>query len=127
MAEETPVTPTRPSPKPAPETPPGPIPEKVLKKKKLPGKWFRRIPKEILLSPGGIVLIFVALIMEIIDWIPLPGLDCLTWEMILEIIFCGFLAIIAKLPFQSMIIPFIIERLPVVSDILPTWLIRMFF
>ena len=117
MAEETPTTP-----KPTPPTP-GKPPEK----KKMPGKWFRKIPKDLLLSPGGMVLIFLAIIMEIIDWIPIPGLDSLTWELVLEIIFCGFLAIIAKLPFQSMIIPFIIERLPVVSDILPTWFIRLFF
>jgi len=71
-------------------------------------------------------LVFFALIMEAIDWIPVPGLDSLTWELAIELIFIVFLVIIAKLPWQSLAIPFIIERIPGVSDIVPTWFIRMF-
>ncbi len=104
----------------------GSTPEPAAKKGKTPGKWFQKIPKGVLFSPGGAVLIFFAGIMEIIDWIPLPGLDSLTWELILELIFIIFLVIIAKVSLKSLIIPFIIERLPVISDILPTWLLRMF-
>ena len=118
MAKKAPV-PSKPAPT-------GTTSEPIAKKSKIPGKWFQKIPKEILFSPGGIILVFFALIMEIIDWIPIPVLDSLTWELALEIIFLIFLAIIAKVSFKSMIIPLIIERIPVVSDILPTWFIRMF-
>jgi len=89
------------------------------------GGWFKKIPRDVLLSPGGIVLIFIALIIEIIDLIPLPFLDQLI-ELPLELVFIVLLLTIAKVPFKSLIIPFIIERIPLVSDLLPTWLIRLF-
>jgi len=87
--------------------------------------WFQKIPKDILLSPGGMVLIFFALIIEIIDWIPLPIIDQII-ELPLEIFFIVLLVVITKTSFKSLLIPFIIERIPIISDILPTWLIRMF-
>ena len=88
-------------------------------------KWRKKIPKEVLNSPGGMILIVMAGVMELIDLIPIPFLDQL-WELPLEIIFILLLANIAKLPLQAMIIPFVIERIPIISDILPTWLIRLF-
>ena len=87
--------------------------------------WFHKIPSDILLSPGGIILIVFALVIEIIDIIPIPFIDQL-WEIPLEIIFIALLIIIAKVPLKSCLIPFLIERIPIVNDILPTWLIRMF-
>lgn len=90
------------------------------------GKWFKKIPKDILFSPGGALLIFLALLMEAIDLIPGLGVDTLTWELAMEGIFMVFLVIITKMPIQGMIIPFIIERVPGISDICPTWLIRLF-
>lgn len=117
MPEETPSTKT---------TPPEPAPKAPAKEpaKKPAGKWFRKIPTNILLSPGGIVLIFFALFMEILDIIPIPFLDQL-WELPLEIVFVILLAVIAKTPLKTAVIPFLIERIPIVSDILPTWVIRM--
>ncbi len=99
------------------------IPKKITAPKKK--GWFQKIPSDVLLSPSGMVLIFFALIMEIIDVIPIPFIDQL-WELPLEIIFIILLIIIAKVPIKSCLIPFIIERIPVISDILPTWVIRMF-
>ena len=98
-------------------------PEKVTVPKKK-GGWFQKIPADIILSPGGLVLIFFALIIEIIDWIPLPLIDQII-ELPLEILFIVLLVIITKTSFKSLIIPFLIERIPVLSDILPTWVIRM--
>lgn len=114
--KEEPETPTVPT----PTTPPTTI------KGKKPGKWFQKIPQEILLSPGGMILIFFALGMEIIDLIPAGGIDTLTWELGLEAIFMVLLSVIAHIPFQSMVLPFIIERIPGISDVLPSWLIRLF-
>ena len=89
------------------------------------GGWFQKIPTDILLSPGGMVLIFFALIMETIDFfVQVPVIE----EIImlpLNIIFCFFLVAIAKLPVKSLVIPFFIERIPFISSILPTWLIRI--
>jgi len=98
-------------------------PEKVPVPKKK-GGWFQKIPTDVLLSPGGMILIFFALIMEIVDLIPLPVVDQL-WELPFEIIFIVLLAIIAKVPLKTSLIPFLIERIPIISDVLPTWVIRM--
>jgi hypothetical protein len=57
-----------------------------VKGKKI-GKRFSRIPASVLFSPGGVVLIFFALIMEIIDLVPVLEIDNLTWELVLEGIF----------------------------------------
>lgn len=102
--------------------------EGAEQKKAIPGgKWFKKIPKETLLSPGGIILIFFALIIEVIDLLMPPSLvDSLLIELALEIPFCIMLSVIAKIPFTSQVIPFLIERIPILSDIIPTWLIRMF-
>ncbi len=115
MPEKTPTIQTKPAPEPAPE--------KLKKNKK--GGWFSKIPTDILLSPGGIILIFFAVIMEIIDIIPIPFVDQL-WELPLEIIFMLLLVIIAKVSIKSCVIPFLIERIPIINDIAPTWIIRMF-
>ena len=99
-----------------------PVKVAVPKKK---GGWFQKIPTEILLTPGGVILIFFALIIEIVDWIPLTFVDQLI-ELPLEIGFIIFFVIITKASFKSLIIPFIIERIPLISDIVPTWVIKMF-
>lgn len=99
-------------------------PERPLEKKKMPGKWFRKVPKGVLFSPGGIILIFLAIIFEISDPL-LPG-GALTVEIIPDLIFAFFLIKIAKVPWQSTAIPFLIERIPLISDISPTWLIKLF-
>lgn len=95
---------------------------KVPVKKK--GGIFARIPREVIFSPGGILLIFVAAFIEVIDLIPLPLVDQL-WELPLEIVFIIMLIVIAKVPISATIIPFIIERIPIINDVLPTWLLKM--
>jgi len=96
----------------------------VVPKKK--GGWFQKIPPEILLTPGGVILIFFALIIEIVDWIPLPVADQL-WELPLEIGFIVLLVIIVKdISWKALVIPFVVERIPGISDIVPTWLIKFF-
>ncbi|KKS06010.1 MAG: hypothetical protein UU61_C0046G0002 [Parcubacteria group bacterium GW2011_GWB1_41_4] len=66
------------------------------------GKWFRKIPREILFSPGGFVLIFFALVVELVDLIPLPVVDNL-WELPLELGLIALIVIIGKVPFTSLL------------------------
>ncbi|MBU3942613.1 hypothetical protein KKA24_01365 [Patescibacteria group bacterium] len=97
--------------------------KKPLKKK---GKWFQKIPAEVLGSPGGMILLFFAGFMEIIDVIPLFVLDQV-WELPLEMIFIAlFMAIVPNASLKSLIIPFVIERIPVLSDVIPSFLLKMF-
>lgn len=123
MAEETEENlEEEPAELPAPEEK-EPVKAAVPKKK---GGWFQKIPSEILLSPGGMILIFFALLIEIVDWIPLPFIDQII-ELPLEIFFIVFFVIITKASFKSLVIPFAIERIPLISDILPTWVLKFFF
>lgn len=115
MPEETPSVQTKPDSR-EKKTEKAPAPKK--------GRWFRKIPTNVLLSPGGMLLIFFAFLMEVLDLIPIPGVDQI-WELPLEIIFVIFLTLIAKVPLKSSLIPILIERIPIISDILPTWIIRM--
>ncbi|MEA3344070.1 MAG: hypothetical protein U9Q16_00055 [Patescibacteria group bacterium] len=98
-------------------------PEVAKTKKK--GKWFQKIPKDVLFSPGGAILILFAIIMEGIDLLPIPFVDQL-WELPLELIFIALLTVIAKVPLKTSVLPFLVERIPILSDIIPTWAIRMF-
>ncbi len=93
-------------------------------KAKKKGRFFNRIPKDFLISPPGVVLVVIAIVFEIVDLF-IPG-GSLTLEIIPDVIFAVLLSIFAKVPLTSSIIPFVIERIPVISDILPTWVIRMF-
>ena len=93
----------------------------VPKKKK---GWFQKIPTRVLFSPAGMILAMFALAIEVIDWIPVPIFDQL-WELPLEIILVILmLALIPDTSFQSLVIPFIIERIPIINDILPTWFLK---
>lgn len=85
-------------------------PEK--KKKKMPGKRVGKVPKDILFTPGGLILVFFAIGMEILDLIiPPTAIDSLVIELIPEVIFAFFLNQIAGISFREMIVPAIIERL----------------
>jgi len=86
--------------------------------------WFSKIPNHVLLSPAGLVLLLYALIMEIIDFIPLEILDNL-WELPLEIGFIVLLSVLAKTPLKTAIVPLLIERIPFLNLVLPTWVIRL--
>lgn len=121
MAAEIPTTPKAPPPTPTPESTPKGVPGQ----KKTPGKWFQKIPREIIFSPGGFVLIFLALIVELVDLIPLPVVDNL-WELPLELTLIAMIVIIGKVPVTSLLIPFIIERIPGLNDIVPSFLIKLF-
>jgi len=89
--------------------------------------WWKKIPPDLLLSPGGLILVILAFIIEACDLI-LPGVPILEYiiEIPLEIIFLFLLAKIADYPVKSMIIPFVIERIPYLSDVLPTWFLKLF-
>lgn len=90
--------------------------------------WFKKIPTDVLLSPAGMILIIFALIMEILDLIPVPVIDQI-WEIPLEIIFMILLVKLAHVSLKSCVVPFFAERIigivTVGFDFIPTWLIRM--
>lgn len=87
------------------------------------GGWFKKFPKKALASPGGVILLFVIVIAEVFDLL-IPG-GSLILELIPEIFICFLLSIVGKMPFKSLIVPLLIERIPILSDILPTWFIKL--
>lgn len=97
--------------------------ETVKVKAKKRGGWFQKIPPRLLLSPGGMVLVFFASITEILDLIPAFFIV----EIILEIVLIVLMKIIIKdFSWKALIIPFGIERLDFLG-IIPTWALKMLF
>lgn len=98
-------------------------------------KFFAKIPKEALLGPAGIFCVPLAILLEILDWIfdffhmIYPG----SWETIagpvktfLDLSYGIFSAHTLQIPLLSNVWPFLIERVPFLSTILPTWVLRIF-
>jgi hypothetical protein len=66
---------------------------KLKVKKK--GGWFQKIPKDVLVSPGGIIIIFLVIIVETIGFlIPIPVISSiiqLPFEILLIILLVAYL------------------------------------
>lgn len=83
----------------------------------------KKIPPGFLFSPAGMILFFLAIFFEILDLI-IPG-GSLTLEIIFDAILIIFLSFFAGLPFSSLFLSFLIERIPVISDLVPTWIFKI--
>lgn len=90
---------------------------------KIKKKRFDKIPPEILFSPGGMILLMIAFMIEAIDFV-IPG-GGLSWKIILDIFFLVPFVLIVRPSFRSLILPFILERVPIIADIIPTWVLKM--
>ncbi len=103
------------------ETPKESLPIKTpIPKKK--GGWFQKIPTDILMSPAGMVIIFIALLIEIAGVIiPIPILNQII-ILPLEIIFYVLLIMVAKVSVKSLILPSIAELF---FPFLPIWMIKI--
>jgi len=99
------------------ETPPTKTP--TLKKK---GGWFQKIPSDILLSPAGVVIMLIALLIEILGLIvPIPILNAII-VLPFQIIFYILLITVAKVSVKSLILPSIAEFF---FPFLPIWAIKI--
>jgi hypothetical protein len=101
------------------------MPEETEKKTSAPkkkGGWFQKIPREIFLSPGGMVILFIVIIIEILGvLIPIPVIGFII-QLPFVIILYILLITVAKVSFKSLIIVPIIEFF---FPFLPTWIIRI--
>jgi len=96
-------------------------PEKAPVPKKK-GGWFQKIPKDIFLTPGGMVILFVVVIVEILGvLIPIPIIGFII-QLPFVILLYILLITVAKVSFKSLIIVPIIEFF---FPFLPTWIIRI--
>ncbi len=97
-------------------------------------RFFAKIPKSVFLRPEGMIILFLACFLELSDWIfdifhfIYPG----TWEnfvspikTMLDLSFAFFSALLLKVSILSNLFPFLIERVPILSTILPTWVLRL--
>jgi len=88
-------------------------------------QWMPKIPPGVLFSPGGMILAVFSLIIEVIDiLIPVPVLGDLI-KIPLEIMNMIIFIVVTGFPLKSLIIPFLIERIPFIGDIIPTWFLRL--
>jgi len=136
MPEETekPAEEPKSQPPPLPSQPP-PLPQedaseeaqlKTAEKTPKKGGWFQKIPPGVLLSPGGIILIFLAIAIDVLDFLmPIPIINQII-KLPLEIFFVILYITITKAPFKSLLAPIIIEQIPIIN-ILPMWIIKMLF
>lgn len=86
--------------------------------------WFQKIPTNVLFSPAGIIIAVFALMTDVIDWIPIPVIDQ-SWELPLEILLIVLIIVlIPDISIKSLAIPFLIERIPIINDIVPTWFLK---
>lgn len=94
--------------------------EAVKVKKK--GGFFQKIPSDVFLSPGGIVILFTVIIVEILGIIvPIPIIGFLI-QLPFVIILYILLMTIGGLSFKSLIMVPVIELF---FPFLPTWIIRI--
>ena len=78
---------------------------------------FQKIPANVILSPGGIILGFFAITGDLLDLIPAFFIG----EILLEIVLIVLVKLIIKdISWKALIIPFAIERFDFLG-ILPTW------
>jgi len=98
----------------------------MAEKAKKKSKWFSKVPTKVLLSPTGFILIFFAILTEVVDFLlPFPVLDNFI-ELPMETAFITLAVILVKeITLKSMLIPFLLERIPILNDILPTFVIRL--
>lgn len=94
-------------------------------KVKIPAKksgWFQKIPPDIFLSPGGMVIFFVVIFVEVLGiLVPIPIIGFLV-QLPFVIILYILLMTIGGLSFKSLIIVPVIEFF---FPFLPTWIIRI--
>lgn len=84
--------------------------------------WFQKIPTHVLLSPAGMIIIFVVLIVEVIGvLIPIPIISTL-FQFPFQVILIILLITIAKVSIKSLILPYVIDFF---FPFLPVWIIRI--
>lgn len=107
-----------------------------MQKEKKSSPFFKKIPKTALLTPGGMICLFVALIIEFLDYL----FDIFGYflfggasevisgpiKTIIDLFYAFLSAFLLGIPLWSNLLPFLIERIPLVGTILPTWVIRLF-
>jgi hypothetical protein len=90
-----------------------------IKKK---GGWFQKIPTDILMTPGGMVIMLVGFLIWITGIIiPIPILNQII-ALPLEIIFYILLITVAKVSVKSLILPSVAELF---LPFLPIWMIKI--
>jgi hypothetical protein len=90
-----------------------------IKKK---GGWFQKIPTDILMTPGGMVIMLVGFLIWITGIIiPIPILNQII-ALPLEIIFYILLITVAKVSVKSLILPSVAELF---FPFLPIWMIKI--
>ncbi len=83
---------------------------------------FQKISPDLLLSPGGMVIIFLSIFIEIIGIaVPWPVIGFVV-QLPFQIILIILLITVAKLSIKSMIVPSIIEFF---FPFLPSWLVMI--
>ncbi|GEM_PF-6295177 len=100
-------------------------------------RFFRKIPLKNLLTPPGMICLFLAVTIELFDYL----LDTigfflfggLAHELVtgplrtfIDFLYGLLSAGLLGVPILSNLLPFLIERIPILGTFLPTWVLRFF-
>jgi hypothetical protein len=97
-------------------------------------RFSQKVPEEAFTSPGEMVCLFIACFIESLDWIFDFGhlIYLGSWEtvvafpkVVLDLAFALMSAFLLGISPWSNLLPFLIERIPFLSTISPTWVIRI--
>ena len=84
--------------------------------------FFQKIQPELLLSPGGVLIIFLTILIEIIGIIiPIPIIGSLI-QFPFQVLLIILLITVAKVSIKSMIIPYIVDFL---FPAFPSWAVTL--
>jgi hypothetical protein len=98
--------------------------------------FFGKIPKTKLLTPGGMIATFLCLTIDLLDYL-LDFIGILLWrglhyEIINwpiktfgDIFVAIFVPLLIGIPISSSLLPFLIEIIPVVGTLVPSWVINI--
>ncbi len=108
-----------------------------MSEQKKPSLFFRKIPKTALLTPGGMICLVLAITIELFDYL-LDGFCFLLFhgmsyevftgpiKAFIDFLYAVFSAFLLGIPAWSNLVPFLIERIPVLGTFLPSWILRLF-
>jgi hypothetical protein len=107
-----------------------------MQQKTKQSRFFQKIPKTKLLTPGGMIVLFLALTLDFLDYL-LDLIGFLVWrglhyeiinwplKLFLDLLFGVFSSMLLGVSILNSVLPFLIEQIPVIGTLMPSWVINI--
>ncbi len=99
-------------------------------------RFFQKIPKTKLLTPGGMIVMFLAITLDLLDYL-LDFIGVLIWKGLHyevinwpiktfgDVFFAVFSPLLLGISVLTSVLPLLLEMIPVVGTLIPSWLINV--